>query len=629
MKKTKLLICLLLINFNLGFCQVNLYVSTSGKDSNNGTSLGTAFKTIQKAKDTIRTLIPSMSSDIIVNIDAGTYVLNNTLVFNGSDSPTGNYKITYKAYNNTVVNISGGVTYNANQWTIHDSENSIWKLNIDTLYSRQVYKDGVKAKRARSDHRNDTSFEHNELTNYNLQEIKTGYLSFCSRDNFDNWDMAAIQKQRDLELVSNKEFISNRIPVRFKCKAQLEIADLIRFNNHKQQFLCDARVSWLENAYELINEPNEWYIDRSGSDNILYFKTADNQPPANVTIPQLETLIDAAWINNTIFDGLVFQYATWKKPSEYLSVLDSNEGLAVVQADWCYDLNIGGKIIPGAVRFDRCNTITFIKNTFEHIGSIGLQFLEYCNNNIVCNNEFRDICASAISIGHPEHLNSENNKITNNLIHNIANEYFSGVGIFAPTGKYTKITHNDISNFPNVGIAVGWGWTSDPIWNIGPITIEYNKIDCSQQFTDDNAGIYTLGPLGTADTGRSSIKHNYIKNFHRRYGGIYLDQGSSYINVCDNVIEDNSPTAHLPDSYINWMVMSWYDAHYIKCKNNYYSYQYLTNVRPPFVEQDPPVPDSDNYIIEDNYIMGPANSTQTTAIKNNSGRQSIITCPNN
>lgn len=61
--------------------QTTYYVSPTGNDSNPGTE-ALPFRTIEKARDVIRTINSNMTGDIIVYLREGTYALNSTLQFN-------------------------------------------------------------------------------------------------------------------------------------------------------------------------------------------------------------------------------------------------------------------------------------------------------------------------------------------------------------------------------------------------------------------------------------------------------------------------------------------------------------------------------------------------------------------
>jgi len=93
LKLTLLLVFMFILN---GQAQNNYYVSPTGNDSNNGTSTGTAWQTIQHA-------VYNTPPNSIVNIMAGTY---NELVYIGTGGTAAN-PIIYQNYQNDVVTITG------------------------------------------------------------------------------------------------------------------------------------------------------------------------------------------------------------------------------------------------------------------------------------------------------------------------------------------------------------------------------------------------------------------------------------------------------------------------------------------------------------------------------------------
>ena len=96
--KQALLIYLFIFSNSI-FAQSNYYVSTSGSDLNSGTSILTAWKTIQKAANTA-------TPNSIVNILAGTY--NENVIVNVSG--TAGNEIVFKNYLNDIVTIDGTAT---------------------------------------------------------------------------------------------------------------------------------------------------------------------------------------------------------------------------------------------------------------------------------------------------------------------------------------------------------------------------------------------------------------------------------------------------------------------------------------------------------------------------------------
>ena len=89
---------------------LNIFVDgVAGNDRNNGTQLSSPLRTIQKARDIIRTMQP-LAVEVHVNIRQGIYDFSTqSMVLSGTlDSGTAKCPIVYKAYNNENVLLSGG-----------------------------------------------------------------------------------------------------------------------------------------------------------------------------------------------------------------------------------------------------------------------------------------------------------------------------------------------------------------------------------------------------------------------------------------------------------------------------------------------------------------------------------------
>ena len=120
-----------------------LYVSPDGSDSNDG-SAASPFKTIEKAKETVRTLDKS-GGDIVVKIADGFYSLDDTLLFSEEDSGNENCTIYYEAKEGAVPIISGGDKLNGT-WTLEDSQKNIWKIPLERENKlRSLYVNGERS----------------------------------------------------------------------------------------------------------------------------------------------------------------------------------------------------------------------------------------------------------------------------------------------------------------------------------------------------------------------------------------------------------------------------------------------------------------------------------------------------
>ncbi|MBO7637325.1 MAG: DUF1565 domain-containing protein, partial [Paludibacteraceae bacterium] len=83
MKKTGLILMLLLCAV-VGFSDPQtFYVSPMGNDLNDGTE-SMPFKTIAQAQKAVRAINADMDDDIIVYLREGTYALDNTITFSNA-----------------------------------------------------------------------------------------------------------------------------------------------------------------------------------------------------------------------------------------------------------------------------------------------------------------------------------------------------------------------------------------------------------------------------------------------------------------------------------------------------------------------------------------------------------------
>jgi hypothetical protein len=235
---------------------------------------------------------------------------------------------------------------------------------------------------------------------------------------------------------------------------------------------------------------------------------------------------------------------------------------------------------PGAIVVDGGRAITFERCRFTRLGGAGLDLARGARDNIVRGNRFFDIAANGIQVGdvteddhHPSSpdLVLRNNQITNNVIREIGAQYEDSVGIFVGYTDGTVIEHNDLSRLPYTAISVGWGWGetdagggaySQPFFYDTPTPsannrIAYNEIYDILQSRTDGAGIYTLGNQpGTI------VDANHIHRSVGFPGGIYLDEGSGFIEVVGNsvfdvgepyfphnFVQDRNATCNVHDNY--------------------------------------------------------------------------------
>ncbi|MDQ1257775.1 MAG: hypothetical protein QG656_2381, partial [Candidatus Hydrogenedentes bacterium] len=206
------------------------------------------------------------------------------------------------------------------------------------------------------------------------------------------------------------------------------------------------------------------------------------------------------------------------------------------------------------IQLERC--------TFTRLGGAGLDIECGARNNTVSRCAFYDISSSAIQIGdvlEPDHhpadprLIVQDNEVVHCDIHDIGVEYQDSIGVFGGYVRGTAIAHNHIYDLPYSGVSVGWGWGEADAGSggyaipykyeqptpAGENRIEYNHIHDVMRERNDGGGIYMLGNQpGTIIRGN----HIHDNRIGGGPGGIYLDEGSGFIEITGNSVY-NVPTA--------------------------------------------------------------------------------------
>ena len=194
---------------------------------------------------------------------------------------------------------------------------------------------------------------------------------------------------------------------------------------------------YVENAFELLDEPGEWYLDRP-ADTVYYLpKPGEDMTKAKVVAPAVERLVELRGtldqpVANVQFVGITFAEAGWLRPSRI--------GLVDVQANFVIDpekpmKREGGFTVvhnehvkspanvvclPPArnVRFERC--------TFTRLGGAGLDVEFGSQDNVVSGCHFHDVSGTAVQVGdllrddhHPDDPRKivKNNAVVNCRIH--------------------------------------------------------------------------------------------------------------------------------------------------------------------------------------------------------------------
>ncbi|SEG92168.1 F5/8 type C domain-containing protein [Actinacidiphila yanglinensis] len=500
------------------------------------------------AQSEVRSASRTAQADIDVVLAGGTYRLGSTLALDAAkgDGGTSGHHVTYEAAPGAHPVLSGGERVQG--WT--QDADGVWEAKVPAgTDTRQMYVDGVRGIRARGAH--PTGFT----------RTATGYTT--SDTTLDSWKNIS-----DVQFVYDVGWTEIYCGVASVSGTAVTMDQPCFDNSTKKPYGVNADTpTYVENARELLNDPGEWYLDKTA--HTVYYKPREGQDlrTADVEIPRLQTLVsgtgtEASPLKDVAFQGISFEYGGWTQPNgpDGFSEVQANMHLTGDDA-WekqgsCdrYSSTDPGTcpygnwtMTPGNVVFDHTQGLTVTGSTFQHLGAAGLQLGRNVDDSVLKGNEFTDISGNGVEIGNGADaapadvtLLPARNTVADNWVHDVASEYTGGVGIFQSYTRDDVIEHNQVNDVPYSGISSNWGWGHTPTKTAGNKILD-NLVFDAMQLRSDGGGIYVLGQEGDSLADGLLISGNIVRNDNGADGGhaIYTDGGSTNITMTGNAMFAN------------------------------------------------------------------------------------------
>lgn len=310
------------------------YMSPRGNDAHSGTA-ASPVRTLQRAVALSRS-----TKDHRIVLRGGTYRLIEPLHLTAADSGTAGHDLEFIAAPGERPILSGAVRIE--HWHLTDVARHVWSAPVpaSVTNTRQLYISGWRATRTRA------------RVPVAITETATGYTAASDT-------MAAWKNPADIEFVytggnsiwtERSEGLGSwtepRCPIASITGNVITMAQPCWDNSTKRVMLPSGertanlvgpmsvgkQPEYVENAYELLGTPGQFYFDRAA--HVVYYvpREGEEMRTADVEMPVLEKLIEAegsaaAPVDHIVFSGLQFSYATWLGPS-------SNEGFSEIQANY-------------------------------------------------------------------------------------------------------------------------------------------------------------------------------------------------------------------------------------------------------------------------------------------------------
>ena len=296
------------------------------------------------------------------------------------------------------------------------------------------------------------------------------------------------------------------------------------------------RITWLENAYEFIDQPGEWYIDRKESK--IYYKPDGAMSGKSAILPVTEQLLVFEGCENITFDGVLFENTSWLTPNE-IGYTDAQSGTFVQHNGIWGD-------VAGAVETHAAKNITITNSELRNLGGGGIRIGNGSTDCSITNNAIHDISSSGIWIGNNTGHNHGSCEpgtdvkgivVRNNYVTRTGLDIFDASAICALYTSDTVIDHNEVCNTSYTGISLGWGWDWKNAPCTGSNTVSNNYVHDTGKTIHDGGSFYSLGlQEGTKVFG--NYVHHHSDGLYDKDAGLYTDEGSTGMELYDNVVGD-------------------------------------------------------------------------------------------
>jgi hypothetical protein len=506
--------------YALSITVTQIFISPTGKDQNDGRSESQPVATLEKGLEIARN-----SNDDVKRLHlTGVFHIEKPLVLTAKDTGTSLQSL------NEGATIDGG--RQIKNWKPY--KNGIWQADVPDAKKngdkngwdfRQLYVNGALRHRARTP--NEGFYR---VAGFPEGTPKTvNYHTDCQSFEFKPGDIDPNWKNPgDIDVVVYYFWSDNHLPietidtekniVRFKYKGGKTFTD---------NFSETGARYFVENVFEALDQPGEWYLDKT--EGILYYmpQEGENMNDVEVIAPfatellRIEGDLQKGEFAAIKIEGITFQHCNFVLPPG--KVNDSQ----------------GSSEVPAAVNLQGTHGCSFSTCVFRNLGTYGIDLHAGCTKDIIMNCRFENLAAGAIrmnggGIGSNPLAHTKENIVQRNEIKNYGMMYPSAVGIILKNTYNNTVHDNDIHHGYYTGISVGW------VWGYGPSiarnnTIAHNHIhDIGFGVLSDMGGIYTLG-----QSSGTIILNNVIHDISaHNYGGwgIYSDEGSTGLLIEKNIV---------------------------------------------------------------------------------------------
>lgn len=565
---------------------VIIAVSPEGNDLAAGTR-DHPFQTLRRAQQAVREI--NADHNVTVELADGVYRLKAPLIFTARDGGRNGHHVSWMAAPGASPVISGADAIT--RWKLFDKAKHIYVANVPIgTDSRDLWVNDKLASRASIEiPRSDVQFT---LEGIFIKDARYDWLAKLPSESrlevestgFFTDRFSPVEKSDGRTLVMKQPAWDNNI---------------WGYDSMSSPYHPELSHLYLSNSLAFLSKPGEWYLNSAKGKLYLCPPVGADTSQMDVELPHLTVLMA---IGNSLdepvqelsFSHIRFSHTTWLGPDTENGYASQQSGSFLTGHAVAYpanplaDCKFGCPAfetvrnewsqMPASIEVAAADRITFDDCIFAHLGQYALGIGNDADANLtgaglgtsditITRNVFTDLAGGAILAGgvrrdahHPRDPRQINRQLIvwNNRIRSVSKEYRDESAILSTYDAGAVILHNDISDVPYDAIDIGYGWgMHDPGGNPNyrvrmhgydfkrnlvyttptthhDVVVASNRIHGAKRFFHDGGAIYNL----SASPG-TLITENYIFD-NSSMIGLYLDEGSRYITVRRNVVDDKN-----------------------------------------------------------------------------------------
>ena len=451
------------------------YVSPDGSDEADG-SENAPFQTLARARDEVRKYNRDMKGNIVVNLLPGRFELSERLELDVEDSGTGGYDVIWRGADGEQMSTISGAEKVEGAWT--QGEDGIWHVKAENLeFARELFVNGQAAIRAREP-KKVSGNDH-----YKVGEAIKGFT-------IDKSKIGLYENPEDVEIHSAHTWksaihhVEDIIPDPENENQVIVLMDRGVWEQYQALGLGTMETHYsrgfvVENAYELLDEPGEFYFNKKTKTLSYYPREGEDMTKAEVLCPQIDQLLYVRGqrydnvIHNIRFENICFAHAT----NEVFETVSYAGG----QGEYPYPSEMSYRMGRAANLVAWAENIDFQACQFFGLTTMGLHFREGVKHSEVVGNIFSDLGATAFAAGNLEQIEMREPSRKTGPSDVAWKAGWSASYVYYPGTAYAFEALNT-QRSDEESMAPGKGWYSEP-WAVEEGTKPWVKIDLDDDFT--------------------------------------------------------------------------------------------------------------------------------------------------